>query len=99
MNTELFKQYRDVKMKISSLEDEAKVLNSAILGELQKAGKDKEEFDFGKFSVATRNNYKYTEKVEEMEEKVKLAKLKEVEKGIATNNKTSYLLFKESKNL
>lgn len=94
MNIELLKQYADIKNQIKSLEDQESFLKTAILEELDKNKMDKAETAFGKFTKATKITYIYSPKVNEMEEKVKLAKLKEVEKGIAEEKKTEYLLFK-----
>lgn len=97
MDIELLKDYASLKRQMAALEEQEKVLKVAVMAELEKNKLDKAETEFGRFSLATRKNYSYSGKVEEMEEKVKLAKLKEVEKGVARVNETHYLLFKEPK--
>jgi len=96
MDIQIFKDYAEVKRQISALEEQAKLLQGAVMQELEKSGKTKEETEFGRFSIASRKNYKYSPKVEELEEKVELAKIKEREKGIAKVTETHYLMYKDT---
>lgn len=96
MDIQIFKDYADIKRQISTLEDQAKVLQVGVVAEMEKAGKTKEETEFGRFSIASRKNYKYSAKVEVLEEKVELAKIKEREQGVAKVTETNYLMYKDT---
>jgi len=94
MNTEILREYATLKQKIAEFLEAEGIMKVAVMAELEKAGKTKETTDFGTFSKATRKNYSYSPKIETLEEKVKLAKLKEVEKGLAKVKETNYLIYK-----
>lgn len=93
MKNDLFKQLVEVKNTIKALQEQEDALKGKIIDELKNNNIDKLENDLGKFTIANRTSYTYSEKVQGMEEKVKLAKLKEVEKGIAEVSITNYLLY------
>lgn len=91
----LFAKYAEIKLQLAELAKQEEAVKSAILAEFKTNALDKVETDFGKFTLARRESYSYSDKVTTMEEKVKLLKHKEQEKGIATvKNTTEYLVFK-----
>lgn len=90
------KKYAALRSKIEALQNEELELKAEILEYLQKQKLEKVESDYGKFTVASRRNYKYSDRVAELEEKVKMAKDKEVQKGIAKESITNYLVFKSN---
>jgi hypothetical protein len=94
MNTEILKQYAEVKRAIKALEDQESLLKEAVMVELDKNKVDKAETAYGKFTIGVRKSYVYSPKVALLKEKVKLAELEEVEKGIAEAKETKYLVFK-----
>ena len=69
-------------------------MKADILLAMEKEGEEKVESAYGSFTVGHREMWTYTEKVKELEEKVKLAKVKEEEQGKAKAKVTDYLLFK-----
>lgn len=93
MDNKLLQQYSAVRAKMSALEEEEGLLKLAILNDLEKSGLEKVESVFGKFTVSQRVNYIYSTKIKELEEKVKLAKIKEQEQGKAKEKITKYLTF------
>lgn len=98
MNTKLFQKYVSLKNEIAKLLEEENLLKSSIVEEMQNNSLEKIQNDFGKFTIAKRLTYSYSDKVSELEEKVKIAKHKEIEKGVAkVKNTTSYLLFTQDK--
>lgn len=97
MNTKLFKQYETTELKYKALEAERKELKEQIMQELKKAKLEKVESEYGKFTIASRPVYTYSDKVTELLEKVKIVKIKEEQKGIATNTPTEYVLFTANK--
>jgi regulator of sigma D len=94
METGKFKEYADIKTQIRFLEERESIIKEAIMAELQGAKMDKAETVWGKFTIGTKKNYTYTDKVKSLEDKVKIAKMEEVEKGVAEVQETKYLLFK-----
>ena len=77
--------------------EERELVKEKILVGMQNNKEIKAEYAFGKFALATRKSYTYSPKITDLEEKVKLAKLKEQEKGLAKVKETPYLIFKENK--
>ena len=93
MNKALFKKYATIQQKISLLEEAKQELRSDILLEMQKSKVEKAETDYGIFTHAVRRTWMYTDEVKKLEEKVKIAKVKEEQKGLAKEKKTDYLLY------
>lgn len=94
MNTKILKRYAEVKRAIKSLEDEELLLKEAVLQELEKNKVDKAETAYGKFTIGVRKSYIYSDRIAVLKEKVKMAELNEVEKGLAEVKETKYLVFK-----
>lgn len=94
MKEHLFQRYATLKKTIKSFTDELDIINSELVKEMEANDLKKTEFAFGKFTIATKKSYKYSQKVADLEEKVKLEKVKEVERGTAKSSETHYLLFK-----
>lgn len=98
MKTKLFQEYVYIKNEIAKLQEKESAIKSSIIEEMQKNSLDKIESDFGKFTVAQRLSYTYSDKVSDLEEKVKIAKHKEVEKGVAKiKSTTNYIVYTEIK--
>ena len=93
MNTEILKQYAEIKRQIVSLQDQESILKQAVMSELENNNLKKAETAYGKFTIATRRSYIYSGKIEILEDKLKIAKLTEQEKGIAGSKETNYLIF------
>lgn len=93
----IYERYAEIKTTIKLLEEEQKGINKQILNELEQAKADKVEFEFGKFTRATKTSWKYTDKITSLEEKVKIAKVTEQEKGLAKQVESHYLTFTQPK--
>lgn len=89
----LFGQFYALEFEYRKLETEREALRDRIVAEMKKAKMDKTETDFGTFTVARKVNWLYTPAVKKLEEKVKLAKIKEEQKGLAGKNETEYLRY------
>ena len=87
------KKYADLQAKIKEMETLRDSLKEEILTEFHKEKLDKVESDYGKFTLSFRRSYAYTKNVKKLEEKVKLAKIKEEETGTAVEKVTEYLTF------
>ena len=94
MNNELLKQYSELELAFTALEDERTALRGKIVAEFIANKVEKEETAYGSFTLGRRSNYTYTDKIKLLEDKVKIAKHKEVEKGLATEKVTEYLVYK-----
>lgn len=94
----MYKEYAKLDAQIKELEEKKKQMRLDIVAHLEEEGIDKEETKFGIFTKVPKTMYKYSEKVEAMIEKVKLAKIREEEKGLAQASTTYYLLFTAPKN-
>ena len=87
------KTYAELQLEIKDLEMRRDALKEVIIDALHKEKLDKVESDYGKFTISHRTSYTYTEKVKALEQKVKLAKVKEEETGDAEPKTTEYLTF------
>ena len=97
MNKELYKKYVDLRFQLRDLEEKEKSLKEEILADLQNNKVDKVETDFGAFTVCKKLSWSYSPAIKSKEEGLKIAKLKEQERGIAESSETNYLMFKEKK--
>lgn len=88
-----FKKYAEVMNRIKGLETMRDQLKEEIITGLHKQKLQKVESDYGKFTISARRSYAYTEAVKKLEEKVKLAKVKEEEQGVAQEKVTEYLTY------
>ncbi len=94
MEKTLLKKYVSIRAKREAIEKEENAIREEILLEMQKNKLEKVESSFGNFTVGSRKTWSYSPKVTNLEEKVKVAKFKEQERGIAKASETNYLLFK-----
>lgn len=88
-------RYAELKLEIKYLEEEAEKLKKEIMPEVERLGGV--EIPLGKFSIKSLNRWKYTKAVTELEEKVKIKKTEEEEKGIATLTTSNSLVFTSAK--
>lgn len=93
MQKELLKEYVTLDSKIKTLENERQLLREAIVSGMKAEKTEKLETAFGSFTVAARSVWKYSKKILAMEEKVKIAKTVEQEKGTAKKSITEYLVY------
>jgi len=94
MQTELLKQYAALETEFRILEEKKAVLRMSILEDLKKNQRDKVESEYGKFTVAHKITWTYTPAVTQLDERLKIARFKEQEKGLAKATQSDYLLFK-----
>lgn len=97
MDKTLFKEYVLLDEKLKALEEEKELLRDKIVLELQQAKIEKAETDFGTFTRAKKVSWVYTKKIGELEEKVKIAKVKEQQSGKAKAEESEYLRFSKPK--
>lgn len=94
MNKELYQKYADLKNQLSKLEEEAEIVKVSIMEDMKEAEVEKVEAEYGSFTITSRKNWAYTDKVKGLETTLKATKKEEEEKGLATASITNSLLFK-----
>ena len=94
MDKKTLKRYAEVREAIKELEAKEAEIKSEIVEDMQKNKLDKVESDFGMFTLASRKSWKFSDKVVALEEKLKIAKFTEQEKGIAKSSETTYMVYK-----
>ena len=97
MSTDIYAQLATIQAQRKVLEAQEAQLKVAIVTELVDQGVSKVENSYGKFTVSHRKSYTYSEAVEKLAERLKLAKVKEEQKGIAKASDTTYLTFTPNK--
>lgn len=97
MDKKVLKEYQNLEKKAEEIEKQRSELRAQIVEELQKEKVKKMESEYGTFTVASRVTYTYSEAIKKLNEKVKLAKVKEERKGIAKPTKTNYLVYSNGK--
>jgi predicted phage-related endonuclease len=84
MNKETFIQYAEIKAEMKELTERMREIEAEVKKEMAKEGVDKVKSDFGTFSLRTNITYTFSEKVDNLKEKLDRAKEKEVMSGVAT---------------
>lgn len=90
-------EYAALETRFRALEAERETMREEIVTMLHRAKIDKLETEVGSFTVGRRVSWTYTEAVKKIEERLKIARTKEQQKGLAESSETEYLLFKEPK--
>ncbi len=99
IKTSILDKYLALEAEFKAIEMERTAMRAAIVQEFQKEGIEKfEDPRLGSFTVAHRTTYEFSKAVKALEEKVKIAKTKEQQKGTAkVKSETSYLVYTEPK--
>lgn len=97
MDKKLFKQYAELKAARDELDEKMSKINGKILEALVDARMDRYNAEFGVFSVVPRKTWKYSDKVNQTEVKLKQLKEKEQESGVAQFEESQSLRFTPSK--
>lgn len=97
MDMDIYKQLATIQAKRKVLEAQEAEIKLAILNEMEQSDVESVTNKYGKFTYSARRSYIYSDAINRMMEKVKLAKLKEEKRGIATPKVTNYLTFTPAK--
>ncbi len=98
MNNKALIEYAALEAEYRALEAKREAMRENIVNMFLKAKIDKMEVDnVGSFTVGRRTSWTYTDAVKKIEERLKIARTKEQQKGLAKSSETEYLLFKEPK--
>lgn len=98
MQKKLLMEYALLESQYRALEQKRDALRENIVKMFHKEGVDKlEDPTLGMFTIGRRTSWTYTKAVQKIEEKLKIAKKTEQQKGLAKASDTEYLLYKEPK--
>ncbi len=92
MDNALLQEAQEVELMYKEFETRRIDVRARVLAMLAKEGVDRA----GGYTVSRRSAWIYTDAVKALEEKVKLAKVKEQQKGLAEEGTTEYLVFTPS---
>jgi cytochrome c556 len=87
------REYATLTAQIAVLTAQRDALKLDIIKDMEAAGESSKETVWGKFTTYVTTTYKYTDAVKKLEEKVKVAKVKEQQKGLATAVETTSLRY------
>ena len=90
---QLFSDYAKLDAEFKELEFKKSALKTAILEKMKENKLEKAESLYGKFTIAERISWIYSAKIKKLEESLKLAKVKEEQRGKAEAKKTEFLVF------
>jgi len=93
----LFADYAELDAEIKALEAKRVAMKVKIITDMEKKGEEKVVTELGSFTRATRKKYQYSEAVDKLAERLKIAKLKEEQKGVAKAGETHYLVYSPKK--
>jgi hypothetical protein len=93
MDTTLLKKLQLTEAAYKQIEAERTDLRAQVIDMMKKDKVEKSVTEYGTFTVGRRTVWTYTDVVKTLEEKVKLAKVKEQQKGLATEGATEYLVY------
>jgi hypothetical protein len=89
----VYKELAKIQAQRKTLEAQEAELKLAIIEDMESLSETSTVTTYGKATISHRTSYEYTEAVQKLSEKLKLAKLKEEQKGIATPKQSKYLIF------
>ena len=94
VNIELLETYARIKRQIKALETEDEMVKGMVMEHMKEIGQEKITTEYGYFDRQSRKNYKYSEAVKKLEDRIKKTKNKEIEDGIAECSETHFLTFR-----
>lgn len=89
----IYEEYAKVRAEKDELVFREEILKAEILDDLKKNNLKKAETSFGKFTIGSRKTWIYSDKIDELKEKLAIKQIREQEKGIAKAKETNYLVF------
>lgn len=98
MNNKILSEYAKLEAEYRAFEAKREAMRAEIVALFREKKIDKiEDPDLGLFTIGRRTSWEYTEGVKKIEERLKIAKTKEQQKGLAKAKESEYLLYKEPK--
>lgn len=83
MKIKAFEEYASLSTQIKELEAKRAALKPVLVENLKKTKDGKEDLGYGVITLYPTTTWKYSEAIVDKEEKLKIAKVREQEKGIA----------------
>lgn len=90
-------RYAELSIQIKDLEAQRSALKPEIVEEFTSQGVEKLESDYGTFSVIRTSTWKYSKKTQKQAEELKIAQVREQEKGIAKATVNESIRFQAKK--
>lgn len=87
------KKYAKIQAQIAELTKQRESIKAVIIDNMLEHNETSKDTTYGKFTVYTTTSYTYTDAVKKLEDEVKVAKVKEEQKGLAIKNETPSLRF------
>ncbi len=97
VSEKLLNEYASLSLQIKDLEAQRAAIKPELVEQFSTQGIEKMESDIGTFSIVRISSWKYSKKVVEQEEKLKIAKVREQEKGIAKASVSETIRFQQKK--
>lgn len=93
MRQNLYRDLAKIKAQIEELEAKQAQIRLSIIEGMEASGDMQVVNQYGKVTISQRAKYTYSEKINALEGKVKLAKIKEQQSGAAKATYTTVLIF------
>ena len=97
MNKLIFTKYAELQKQIQQLEEEKKEVAKLCIVDMKENKIERFNDDLGVYSLMKRNFYKYSDKIKELEDNVKIVKTVEENEGIAEKTTVESLRFQSIK--
>lgn len=94
---EALKDYEELKINEKEIKTKLDELKEIILPEVPEGSKIMTE-NGGSFELKKRDNWKYSDDIQQFEDELKAKKAEAVAKGEAANNPTHYIEYRQPKN-
>lgn len=93
MDNKKIKEFVKLAQKMEDIKLAYESARQELVEDMRNAKLEKAETELGTFTRAVKTNYKYTDKVKALKEKVKVQEIKEQNSGAATITQTEYLRY------
>lgn len=89
----LYRDLAKLQEKRKAIEAQEAEIKTAIIEDMESRGEMSNVTTCGKATISVRTSYEYTDAIKKLADNLKLAQVKEVQRGKATMKTTKYLLF------
>lgn len=97
MKSQLLAKYVELYKESARIETEREAVRDELIVLMKAEGKEKEVSELGTFTIGHRLSWKYSPALVKKEEQLKIAKMREQDKGIAKSTDAPYILYKAPK--
>ena len=89
----LFSDYAKLDAESKAIEAKKVLLKTELLAKMHQEKMEKAETLYGKFTIGSRLSWIYSPKIDKLTESLKMAKIKEEQKGTAKHTTSEFLVF------